>query len=182
MRHGIGSEAQQSVLLAAGVERLWLPRELSRVLAMKDIAPLAWRPEDVIVMVQPKMITAELMRSIARYAPMFEVLGHAPVDCGDQSGIQKLRGLMPMVEAVVEPRKGGNVRYAQPTPAQLHVIVGYWHGSMKPREFMPLVREMMGEPELPNTAVRDWVIKATGNSKRDPNAPGKRPLPAIDAD
>lgn len=81
-----------------------------------------------------------------------------------------------------EDGKGGNVRYRQPTDDEIAVIVSYWHGTMKPREFMPLIRKMMGEPDLPDTWARDLVKKWTGNTKRDPNAPGKKPLPPIESD
>ena len=168
------------MLLAARVGRLWLPDELPDVLDMKDIAPIAFRPDDIFVMVQPKVITSAIMRRLVRLTPRFEVIGHAPLDASTEVAFQKLRGLEPMVQDAVEARKGPNTKYAQPTLAQMHVIVGYWHGSMKPGEYMPLVRDMMQEPELPQTVVRDWVVKWTGSVKRDPNAPGKTALPPLE--
>ena len=180
MRHGIGSKAQRPVLLAARVGRLWLPDELPEVLAIKDIAPIAFRPGDTIVMVQPTLITSAIMRRLVKLTPNFEVIGHGPLDASSETAFQKLRRLEPMVKDAVEARKGPNTRYPQPTLAQIHVIVSYWHGSMKPGQYMPLVREMMQEPDLPQTAVRDWVVKWTGSVKRDPDAPGKRPLPPLE--
>ncbi len=176
MRHGIGSKAQHSVLLEAGVERIWSPAQVAKVLSEPDIALTSFRSYDTIVMVQPKLLTAAFMSKLARYTPSFEILGHSALDASTMPSLSAVRELSPMVEAAMETRKGGNVRYNQPSSAQLNVIVGYWHGSMKPSEFMPLIREMMGESELPNTVVRDWVKRATGNTKRDPNAPGKHPV------
>lgn len=182
MRHGIGTKTQQAVLLAAGVKRLWTPGEAVDLLPDKQIAPLAFRPADTIVMVQPDLLTAAEMRKLARLTPLFEVIGHAPINCESPSNLTRLRGLRPMVESVVEKKKGPNTKYAQPTLAQLHVIVGYWHGSMKQGEYMPLIREMMAEPDLPQTVVRDWVTKHTGSVKRDADAPEKRPLPPLEQD
>ncbi len=176
MRHGIGSKAQHGALLEAGVDRVWSPAQVVSVLSEKDVAFVAFRPYDTIVMIQPKILNADVMRQLSRLTPSFEVVGHSPIDASRTGELSTLRGLSPMDNVAVEPRKGGNLKYKQPTPAQVKTIVDYWHGPKKPAEFMPDVREMMGEPDLPNSWARDVVIKHTGNSKRDPNAPGKRPL------
>jgi len=173
VRHGIGTEAQSGVLLAAGADRLWTPGQVVALLPDKQIAPLAFRPEDTIVMVQPKLLTAVDMRRLSALTPSFEVLGHAPLDASKSSDLDKVRGLTPMADATLEPRKGGNIRYNQPNEEQAKVIVGYWHGSMPPREFMPKIEEMLDEKDLPHRVPRDWVKKWTGNTKRDPADPGK---------
>ena len=176
MKHGIGSEAQRRILIAGGADRVWSLEEIEDVLSTPDIAVCAWRSGDAFIMVQPKLITSAIMSRLVRYVPTFEMLGHSPMDCSNPETMRAFRGLVPMDDATLEPRKGGNVKYRQPTHEEITVMVSYWHGTMKPREFMPLIRNMMGEPDLPNTWVRDRIRDATGNTKRDPNAPGKRPF------
>jgi len=177
MRHGIGSKAQHGVLLAAGVEHLWTPAEVVKMLSESQVAPLAWRAGDTVVMVQPDLLNLSVLRKIAAFGAAFEVVGHGPIASPDDAALKRFRRLSPMVDAAVEKvNRGGNVRYKQPTEEQAKVINAYWHGTMKPSEFMPLIKEMMDEPGLRNSAVRDWIIRWTGNSKRDPNADGKTPF------
>lgn len=170
------------MLLAAGAERLWLPETVLDVLEMRQIRPVAFRREDLFVMVQPDLLTKADMRRLAKLTPSFMVIGHPPVDCSTPAGLDKLRGLVPMVEAAVEHKPGPNTRYTQPTLAQVHVMVGYWHGPMKPREIFNLVRDMMDDDDLPDTVIRDWIVKWTGSVKRDGNDPAKKPLPPLETD
>lgn len=174
MRHGIGTTAQTAALIAAGAERVTSPTVALAVLADKEIAPTCFRKGDTVVMVQPNIMLRRDLARIAKLTPMFEVIGHAPVDCSTDQGLGKFRELVAVVDAIEPVNRGGNLVYRQPTRAEIAVIIGYWHGSMKPREFMPIIREMMGEPELAQTWARDLVKKHTGNTKRDADAPGKR--------
>lgn len=178
MKLGIGTKQQFPALYAAGADEVREPHFL-RDDALQDEAlfSFVFRPEDVIVLVQPNLLSVSQITRIARAVSGFEVPKCGTFKLNREDNIRRFRQLKPDLEGVERlDKRGGTVRYPQPTDVQMERLVGWWHDRALTREqIVERASGLMGA-SVPIHWVRDKVGKATGSKSRDSNDPGKTPF------
>lgn len=169
VKTGIGTEAQFSALYNAGADQV-RSRDWVKALIRDDADTLfmAFRPEDTIIMVQPNLLSLEEIRMISRQGSNF----HVP-ECGDfnlntDKAIRLFRQLKPKLKDVVRvENRRGQVKYPQPTEAQMETIVGWWRDTALKRAAVVEKVCVLMNADVPDYWVRDQVTKATGSAARN---------------
>lgn len=170
MRIGVGTDSHMSALREAGAENT-LTRP--QVMSMVDDLPMRnfhFRPGDVIVLAHPSVLSLDLIKMIAAHSVSFEVIGHDPITCSNDAERRALRKMKPVGSPVeVVERRGAVPTYRQPTDAQMETIKALWYSDATRAVILQKVRDMMGEPDLPDTWARDRMKKLTGHTRRKPD-------------
>lgn len=167
MKIGLGIEGQESALLTAGAEKVFVwPVERSLVL---DVPGAAIRPGDVVVMVQSDAIPIADLRTIiaaARDDLALQVIGNDPV-----TDLQAFRAQTPKVSHVPMRARTGRPAKITYTLAQANAIIRLWHEKPKrmPQEIAELSDTILGlDPgAIKPHWVRDLVKKYVGTAQRD---------------
>lgn len=167
---GIGTVDQHRQLSALGCERVYDVRELQKgEHDSGDPVQMIFRAGDIVVMLQPGLMPAGLMRSVAATGVVWRVPGHDAVSLSNDDDRAAWRRQKPrdLDVAIAPDVMGRPPKWPVPNDAQVRTIVSLWHGKGKPSDILPHVQKLMGAP-VPKHWVRDQVIKATGSARRSP--------------
>ena len=168
MKIGLGIDGQESALLTAGAEKVFVwPGERSLVL---DVPGAAIRAGDTVVMVQPDAIPVSDLRTIIKAARddlALQVIGNDPV-----TDLDAFRAQTPKVSHVPMRSRTGRPASFTYTLAQADAIIRLWHEKPKrgPQEIARLSETILGlDPKtLKDSWPRDLVKKFVGTARRDP--------------
>jgi len=164
---GLGIEGQESALLTAGAEKVFVwPGERALVL---DVPGAAIRSGDTVVMVQPDAIPMPDLRKIikaARDDVELQVIGNDPV-----RDLDAFRSQTPKVSHVPMRSRTGRPASTTYTLAQADAIIRLWHDDnprRSPKEIARLAETILGiEPNaLKDSWPRDLVKKFVGTAQR----------------
>jgi len=160
---GLGIEGQESALLTAGAEKVFVwPGERSLVL---DVPGAAIRSGDTVLMVQPDAIPMPDLRK-ARDDVGLQVIGNDPV-----RDLDAFRAQTPKVAHVPMRSRTGRPAKITYTLAQADAIIRLWHDDnprRTPKEIAALADTILGldAGTIKPHWVRDLVIKFVGTAQR----------------
>jgi len=164
---GLGIEGQESALLTAGAEKVFVwPGERSLAL---DVPGAAIRSGDTVLMVQPDAIPMPDLRKIikaARDDVELQVVGNDPV-----RDLDAFRSQTPKVSHVPMRSRTGRPALITYTLAQADAIIRLWHDDnprRTPKEIAALADTILGldAATIKPHWVRDLVIKYVGTAQR----------------
>lgn len=183
MKIGIGTPLQADALTECGAETIIYTHKLPDLTdedGDNQLFAAAFRPGDVVVLVQPNLLGLRDMKAITDQGAVFEIPGVGVVTPSNDKERRFMRKLKPKgIEAPRLEKRGGKVLYPQPTEEQARAIVELWHSPMRLSLACDQVRGMMGA-RFENSWVRDRVKKYTGSAARSPEADGKHPFKFIE--
>lgn len=173
---GIGSEDQFAALYEAGADEVRSFKAVQKMLLdYPEILQIAFREEDTVIVVQPNLLTVDLIKRISGLVQAFHIPGHGDFKLRTDRNIRLFRKLKPEIEGVKRVENRGAVqKYPTPTERQRLLMMDWWHSGEKLAEVVDRVSEML-MADVPSHWVRDQVKKWTGSAARDPEAEGKRP-------
>jgi hypothetical protein len=164
---GLGIDGQESALLTAGAEKVFVwPGERALVL---DVPGAAIRAGDTVVMVQADAIPVSDLRTIIKAARgdlALQVIGNDPV-----TDLDAFRSQTPKASHVPIRARTGRPAKITYTLAQANAIIRLWHDTPRrtPREIAALTDAILGleAGSVKPHWVRDLVIKFVGTAQRD---------------
>jgi len=171
---GFGTVGQEAMLRTAGAERvLQYPRDL---IALINMAGMALRPEDTLLMVHPSLLKAAEYKELYDACDgklLFQVVGHDPFPLNSKKHFGEFRKIKARgVETEAVQLTGRPRTVATYTEEQADAIIRLWHEKpkRKPSEIVELAKKILGLPDdhdMKTSWVRDLVIKYVGTGQRD---------------
>jgi hypothetical protein len=168
MNIGLGIDGQESALLTAGAEKVFVwPGERGLVL---DVPGAAIREGDTVIMVQPDAIPVSDLRSIikaARNDVGLQVIGNDEVRDFDA-----FRAQTPKLSHLPIRARTGRPGKTPYTLKQANAMIRLWHDDnprRMPKEVAALADTILGleTGTIKPHWVRDLVIKFVGTAQRD---------------
>lgn len=169
---GYGRDGQVRDLHKSGAERVWTIAERE---VFFDKLNVILRPDDVLVLMEPKLLSLDQMKRVAELNVAIQVVGHEPEHCATYEQRRAVRARKPVTDGAAPVETRGRPAKINPTAAQVHSIVALWHSGKKRSAVISEASEIM-DCDLKASWVRDLVIKHTGSAARDANAEGKRQI------
>lgn len=171
VKYGIGTEKQEKALQRFGCVKVFTPDDLHDLLDLRgDVIKPEWlfREADTMVMVQPGLIDMKRLRQIDATGISWQVPGHDPVKFNSDEDRAAWRRQKPRgVNVEITSNIGRPASYPVPTKEQVAAMVALWHSGQKRALVIEQVREML-DADVPDSWVRDQIIKATGSARRKP--------------
>lgn len=171
---GFGARGQEGALRTAGAEKvLTYPDDLGMLFRM---AGLALRPHDVLLMVQPGILSEKDYRTLYKACDgelMFQVVGHEPFPLSKYKHFKEFRKIKPKGVGTEVVQITGRPRTIDYTVEQAEAIIRLWHQAtprLKPAEVCEEAKKVLklaDDYELKPHWIRDLVIKYVGTAKRE---------------
>lgn len=166
MRIGIGTNSHMDALRAAGAGNLLTPKD---VFGMKDDLPMrnfVFRPGDVIVLAHPTCLGLPSLKMIGDHGVTFEVIGHEPMTCKNDTDRRYLRSLKPKgINAEKVEKRGAKPVYPVMSVDVVRAMAVLWYSEAKRSVVVDQVGVLVGR-KVPMSWVRDQMDKHYGHARR----------------